>query len=100
MQKDKIKEECCKIDEFILETENKKDFNILMDSSSVSEAFIGNNKIGETYRKYRVDVRGLCGIISIRAKAYYRDNKKLFNFFNFSIVDRDKEIKLWERNYG
>ena len=91
LEKEKIKEDCCKIDRFILETENKKDFNILTDLSSLSESFCGNDKIGETNRTYIVNVRRLCFIISANAKAYYNDNKDLFNFFNFSIINKDKK---------
>lgn len=96
LEKEKITEDCCKIDQFILETENKKEFNILMDSSSSSESYCGNKKIGETHRTYTVNVRRLCFIISANAKAYYNDNKELFDFFNFSIIDKDKESKLRE----
>ena len=48
VDKDKIDEECCKIDKFVLMTEKKKEFNILADAASSCENFYGEEKVGET----------------------------------------------------
>jgi hypothetical protein len=98
IDKDKINEECCKIDKFILLTEKKKEFNILSDSASSSEQFWGNKKIGDTYRTYEVNVRRLCFIISACAGAFYKENPKLFNFFDFKVVDLDERYRFIRGN--
>ena len=94
---DKIKEECCKIDHFVLVVDKKKEFNILMDSSCCSQNYFQGKQIGETHRSYEVNVRRLCFIISVNAEAYYNDHKEQFNFFNFSIVDLDERHEKLEK---
>lgn len=90
IDKDKIQEECCKIDKFILLTEKKKEFNILSDSASSGDGWIYGKSQGEKYRSYEVNVRRLCFIISACAGAFYRDNSELFDFFNYEVVDLDE----------
>lgn len=90
IDKDNIKEECCKIDRFVLLTEKKKEFNILADFASSSEGFNNGQKRDEEYRTYEVNVRRLCFIISACAKAFYQENAKLFGFFNFEVIDLDE----------
>lgn len=90
IEADKIKEECCKIDHFVLAIDEKKDFNILMDTSCSSQNYFLGKQIGETHRSYEVNIRRLCLIISTNAKAYYNEHKEQFNFFNFSIADLDE----------
>lgn len=95
INKNKIKEDCCKIDKFVLMTEKKKEFNILADAATSSENFYGNEKVGETFRTYRVDVRRLCFIISACAKAYYNENREKFDFFDFTIMDVDNMPRIF-----
>ena len=90
IEREKIQEDCCKVDHFTLVTEKKKEFNSLSDSANVSEQFFNGKKIGETYRSYEVNVRRLCFILSACAKGYYREHPEQFNFFDFSIVDLDE----------
>jgi len=97
IDKDKIREECCKIDKYVLLTEKKKDFNILSDSASSSESFYNGQKQGETYRTYEVNVRRLCFIISACAAAYYKENPELFDFFNFKVVDLDERYRAMRK---
>lgn len=94
IDKDKINEECCRIDKFVLLTEKKKEFNILSDSASSSEQFWGDKKIGATYRAYEVNVRRLCFIISACAGAFYKENPELFDFFDFKVVDLDERYQM------
>ena len=90
IEREKIQEECCRVDHFTLLTEKKKEFNVLSDSANVSEQFFNGKKIGETHRSYEVNVRRLCFILSACAKGYYREHPDQFNFFDFSIVDLDE----------
>lgn len=93
IEKDRINEECCKIDSFTLLTEKKKEFNSKIDACYVTENFIDNEKIGSTNRSYVVNVRGLCYKISVCAKNYYLKNQEQFNFFNCRVVDLDERYK-------
>ena len=97
INKNEIKEECCKIDEFVLLTEKKKDFNMLSDCSSSSQGFFNGKKVGETHRSYEVNVRRLCFIISACAKGYFKENQEKFDFFDFKIVDLDERYEKIKR---
>ena len=77
-----------KIDKFAIVTESKNEFDIYSDASG-----IWNGKI----RTYRVNVRRLCLIIGLSASAYYKENKFKFDFFNFTMIDQDQEIKKMKR---
>ncbi|MDO5332137.1 MAG: hypothetical protein Q4E99_05600 [Bacillota bacterium] len=94
IDKNKIQEECCKIDSFVLLTEKKKDFNFLADSASSSEDSFNAQAQGNAYRCYEVNVRRLCFILSACAGAFYKENPELFNFFDFKIVDLDERYKF------
>lgn len=96
IDKDKIDEECCKIDKFVLMTEKKKEFNILADAASSCENFYGEEKVGETYRTYRVSVRRLCFIISACATTFYKEYPEKFNFFDFTVVDVDDMYRSFD----
>ena len=80
----KVKAPENKIDDFVLVTESKNQFDIYSDTSTIC-----NGKI----RSYRVNVRRLCLIIGATASAYYKENKSKFNFFNFTILDWDQETE-------
>lgn len=86
IDKDKIKEERCKIDRFVLMTEKKKDFNILADVAFT----VGDESTGGAHRTFFVNVRRLCFIISTCAKAYYNECPEKFDFWNFEVVDVDE----------
>lgn len=90
IDKEKITEERNKIDEFILITQKKDNFDIYIDSSSISYI---NNDIKNAKRSYKLNIRRLCLIICSTVKGYYNENKNKFDFFNFKIVDYDKELE-------
>ena len=85
----KIKEEVNKIDKFSLVIEKKNKFDIYADASSLTKDLTSIQP--KEVRSYRVNVRRLCFIISSVAKNMYAKNKDKFNFFNFEIIDWDKE---------
>ena len=70
----------------------KKDIkkDIYSDASSITESSQGEIK----HRSYRVNIRRLCMIITHSAKSYYDKNKEKFDFFNYKILDWDKEIAV------
>ena len=43
-------------------------------------------------RNYRVSIHRLCLILCETARAFYIKNKSLFNFFNYTIIDMEKEM--------
>ncbi len=85
--KNKIREECCRTNEFSLIL-SKDNFS---DCSSVSKNFFQAEQIGDAIRTYEVDVRRLCFILSACANGYYKENKEKFNFFNCTIVEPDEQ---------
>lgn len=78
-----IKDSNNKIDLFELAIESKNSFDIYADLGGVY-----NGRV----RTYRVNVRRLCLILCLTAKAYYEKNKDKFAFFHCSIVDWDSEV--------
>lgn len=87
----KIKDEVNKIDEFSLVIERKNEFDLYLDSSALStECFMGQTN---SKRSYKVNIRRLCVIICSVAKHIYEKNKEKFNFFNYKIIDWDKQVK-------
>lgn len=84
-----IKDPSNQLDEFTLVVEKKNEFDIYADSSSIIESSQGKIE----HRSYRVNIRRLCMIITLSAKSYYNNNKDKFNFFNYKILDWDKEIE-------
>ena len=85
-----IKDPSNQLDEFILVVEKKNEFDIYSDASSITESSQGEIK----RRSYRVNIRRLCMIITLSAKSYYNKNKNKFDFFNYKIIDWDKELSL------
>lgn len=81
---DRIKDNNNKIVCFELVIESKKPFNIYGDSAGI----FNNEK-----KTYRVNVRRLCLIICATARGYYEANKDKFNFFHFSIIDGDDQLR-------
>ncbi len=85
-----IKDPSNQLDEFILVVEKKNEFDIYSDASSITESSQGEIK----HRSYRVNIRRLCMIITLSAKSYYIKNKDKFDFFNYKILDWDKEVAM------
>ena len=90
INKNRIKNERNKIDKFILLIQKKNEFDIYLDSSSVITI---NEDYTKSIREYKVNIRRLCLIICSTVKGYYNENKNKFDFFNFKIVDYDKELE-------
>ena len=88
--KDKIKDETCKIDRFVLIKEKKNEFDMYGDSAEVSESGFFLGHIGDK-RAYYANIRRLCLVICDTAEGYYQDNKSKFNFFNYVMVDKGHE---------
>ncbi len=80
---DEIKESNNKIDLFELVIESKNSLDIYADSGGIYNGCV---------RTYRVNVRRLCLILCLSAKAYYEKNKDKFDFFHCSIIDWDSEV--------
>lgn len=99
INKDKIRDDVNKIDEFSLVIEKKNKFDIYADASTLEkQCYMGQTK---STRSYRVNVRRLCQRICSTAMYFYENNKSKFNFFNFQIIDWDKEKEenpiIWDR---
>lgn len=84
----KIKQNENKIDKFSLVIQSKNEFDIYSDASCVQ-----SDCTGTTIRSYRVNVRRLCFILGSTAKGYYEENKEKFDFFQYEIIDWDKEME-------
>lgn len=99
ISKDKIRDDVNKIDEFSLVIEKKNKFDIYSDASTLEkQCYMGQTK---STRSYSVNVRRLCQRICSTAMYFYENNKSKFNFFNFQIIDWDKEKEensiIWDR---
>lgn len=70
-----VEENKCNITKFELIVEKKKPFDI-----------------------YACGVRTLCWKICTVAKHYYEENKELFNFFNYHLLDWDEVIERQKRH--
>ncbi len=95
----RINDEVNRIDEFVLAIEKKNEFDIYADASCAEESFFNGESTG-VRRKYRVNVRRLCLILTQAAKNYYLRHKDKFNFFNYTVLDWDKEIEQMRRWKG
>ena len=91
IDKSKISEESCKIDQFVLAVGKKNQFGVYSDESTLSE---GRGK----YRTYRVSVRRLCIIICSTTRGYYKANPEKFDFFEYTILDWDKAVENLSRD--
>ncbi|MBE5766690.1 MAG: hypothetical protein E7335_05975 [Clostridiales bacterium] len=88
----KVKAHDNHIDEFVLVTERKKEYETCALSYSVmTECDRNGNKIVK--KRIRVSVRHLCFVLTACAKGYYEKNKDKFDFIRFSIMDWDAEMK-------
>ena len=89
----------CNITKFELIVEKKKPLDIYACNSyriSYHEDE-QNNKI-ITAREIRLNVRNLCWKICTVIKHYYEENKNLFNFFNYHLLDWDEVVERQERH--
>ena len=77
INKEKIKDELCKIDHFSLVIDNR----LLGDTSSVKYG----TKWSITERRYQANIELLCRRLCKAAKQYYENNKEKFTFFQYDI---------------
>lgn len=80
---DKIKNDNNKIDCFELVLESKKSFDIYCDALGIYNSSV---------KTYRVNVRRLCLILCLSARAYFEANRDKFDFFHCSIIEWDSEV--------
>ncbi len=73
--------------ELVIEVK-QRDIAIYADFSSICE-----HADKTVTRSYRVSIQRLCFILCETAWGYYTKNKELFNFFNYTIIDMEKELK-------
>ena len=83
IEKEKIKEESCKIDYFQIVIEPKNSEDIYIDGSA---AYLDNRDKSKIIC-YDVNLRRLCNCIIGAAEAYARKNKDKFSFFQYSIKE-------------
>jgi hypothetical protein len=67
-----------KIDCFELILESKKSFDIYCDSSGIYNSIVNT---------YSVNIRRLCLLLCLSARAYYELNRDKFDFFHCSIIE-------------
>ena len=85
-----IKEEQCKIDQFILFVDDPYD-------SGLSVVSYGNGLKEITNRKLEVNLVLTCNRICKAAKEYYENNTERFDFFNYTFENRKKSRQEYER---
>lgn len=85
-----IKEEQCKIDQFILFVDDPYD-------SGLSVVSYGNGLKKITNRKLEVNLVLTCNRICKAAKEYYENNTERFDFFNYTFENRKKSREEYER---
>lgn len=83
IDKCRIQDESCKIDNFSLIVGKQNPFNIYSDAASV----LSNCADSINSRSYSLNVRRLCLIITSTVKNYYEENKDKFDFFDYQIVE-------------
>ncbi len=81
IEKEDIKDEMCKIDQFCLEVGK----SLIGDTSYVSYG----KELEIKERGYTVNVRLLCMRLCQTAKGYYLENEDKFNFLNYDMVKMD-----------
>lgn len=89
-----IDEKKCNITRFELIVEKHKAFGyIACDSFGVSYSDETPNDTNILQRDIRLNLCTLCQKICDTAKWYYKNNKSLFNFFNYHLIDFEEEIE-------
>lgn len=89
-----IREEQCKIDEFILFVDEPYDSGLSVVSY---EKELNEKKLKITNRKLEVNLVLTCNRICNAAKEYYERNTKRFDFFNYTFENRKKSREEYER---
>lgn len=84
-----IREEQCKIDQFVLFVDDPYD-------SGLSTVSYGK-RLKITNRKLEVNLVLTCNRICNAAKEYYERNTKRFDFFNYTFENRKKSREEYER---
>ena len=79
------------IDEFVLEIDKHTGLYNSGDSCGIEQFFNGKEFV-TTNRHYRINVRNFCWKICRIVENYYRENKELFNFIQFSTIDKEEEL--------
>lgn len=94
-----IREEQCKIDEFILFVDEPYDSGLRVVSygKELNEKELNEKKLKITNRKLEVNLILTCNRICNAAKEYYERNAKRFDFFNYTFENRKKSRKEYER---
>lgn len=83
IEKEDIKDETCKIDQFCLEAGK----SLIGDTSRVSYG----KEFEIIERGYTVNVRLLCMRLCRTARSYYLDNEDKFSFLNYDMIKTDCE---------
>ena len=99
IENDKIKDDACKVDEFIIEVEKPKEHGIYFDMSiaaTVTHADLSE----ETQKIYRLNLRSFAAALCFTAGEYWKKNKERFNFFNYQIVDLDMQSEWIKMMFG
>lgn len=99
IDKDKVQDFECKIDSFEIVVEKRNAFELYSDSKRKYIQKV-NGILSFSSIKYRMNLRRVCGVITAVAKSYWEENKEKFNFFNYKIIDGDKEREDLESKYG
>lgn len=89
-----IREEQCKVDEFILFVDEPYDSGLSVVSY---EKELNEKKLKITNRKLEVNLVLACNRICNAAKEYYERNTKRFDFFNYTFENRKKSREEYER---
>ena len=94
-----IREEQCKIDEFILFVDEPYDsgLSVVSYEKKLNEKELNEKKLKITNRKLEVNLVLTCNRICNAAKEYYERNTKRFDFFNYTFENRKKSREEYER---
>ena len=83
VESEKIREEQCRVDRFVLTIDDA------MDGGGSQVSYGKDMKI--VHRELEVNIHNLCKKLCAVSKAYYLENKEEFNFFEYTLVDKRKE---------
>ena len=78
IDKNKIKEERCQIDRFVLCIENKNDLDIYTDGATIMQEI--------DFREYHINVQRLCFIIKYFCNKYFEKNRDKFKKLNYPVI--------------
>ena len=94
-----IREEQCKVDEFILFVDEPYDsgLSVVSYEKELNEKELNEKELKITNRKLEVNLILTCNRICNAAKEYYERNTKRFDFFNYTFENRKKSREEYER---